>query len=71
MTVTTLDTSTKMPIPVERVLDGARDLQEVLVIGWDKDGELYGASSTGEVGELLELIERFKFKLLHGDYTSD
>ncbi len=59
---------TKGPVPVDKVLDGARDLEEVLVIGWDKDGDIGAGSSTGDVAELLHLIERFKFKLLAGDF---
>lgn len=57
-------------IPVDHVLDGAReqDLTEVLVIGWDSDGEIYGACSTGRTADILELIDTFKSKLVRGDY---
>lgn len=59
------------PVPVPRVLDGAKaaDLEDVLVIGWEKNGELYGGCSTGETAVILELMERLKFKLLNGDYN--
>ena len=57
-------------IPVEIVLDGAKekDLTEVLVAGWDSDGQIYGASSTGRMDDILELIDMLKTKLVRGDY---
>lgn len=60
---------TKLPIPVERVLDGAKACESVLVLGWDAEGELYAAGSQGDARELLWLIEMFKQKLLQGDYA--
>lgn len=54
-------------IPVPTVLDGARDYDEVLVIGW-QDGEIVAGSSTGRTSEILEMIETLKFKLLRGDF---
>ena len=59
---------TDQPIPVARVLDGARDLAEVLVLGVTPDGELYAASSLSETGTLLFFIESFKHALLSGKY---
>ena len=53
-------------IPVESVLDGARGLTSVLVMGWTKDDEFYGASSTGDAKELLWLVEKFKSLVLIG-----
>lgn len=47
------------------------DLSEVVVIGWTKkDGELYmNASCEHNTGEVLHLIEAFKFQLMraHSD----
>lgn len=53
-------------IPCEKVLQGAiaANLDAVLVIGWDENGEMYSASSMGDVGELLLLIEKYKKELL-------
>ena len=56
--------TTTLPVPVERVLDGARDCTEVLVIGWDKDGKLFLAASHGDLGDHLILLERAKAVLL-------
>ena len=59
---------TKLPIPVETVLDAAKNCAAVLVLGWDEAGEFYAAASMAERGELLWLVELFKHKLLAGDY---
>lgn len=56
-------------IPVADVLDGAKTWQQVVVIGWDADGKIAGASSTGRTAEILEMLERIKFKILQGDYS--
>ncbi len=63
-----LEVETTLPIPVERVLDGARDqnLSLLMVIGRNVDGQLYAASSHGDVGNLLLLMERAKAALLEG-----
>lgn len=39
---------------------------DVLVIGFESDGSLYFAGSTGEVGNILTLMELAKFQLLSG-----
>lgn len=60
---------TKLDIPVERVLDGAKDLESVLVLGWTKSGQLYAASSMGGDGmRAIELAMRFQHKYLDGGY---
>lgn len=45
----------------------------VLIIGWDKEGELDCRASTNlaDGGELLWLIEKFKSNLLTGVYEGD
>lgn len=58
---------TYLDIPVERVLDEAKpqvDEGGVVVLGWDKDGELYFASSIADGGEVLWLLEKAKTALL-------
>lgn len=46
--------------------------REVLVIGWDQDGILdVAASSTLTAKDCSWLVDRFKVKLLSGDYTED
>lgn len=53
-------------IPVERVLDNApRDLRVAILVGLDKDKELYMASSTVDVGTMLLLLERMKSQLIY------
>jgi hypothetical protein len=61
-----LDIITKLDIPVERVIDAAKEaeLQDVIVIGWDKNGDIYFASSKADGGEVLWLIEKAKKRLL-------
>jgi hypothetical protein len=62
--------STKLDLPASRVLEKAIDaeLNVVLVLGFSEDGDLYAASSTGNEGMLLRLLEKFKHKLMAGDY---
>jgi len=58
--VTTLD------IPPERILRKAADadLQEVIIIGTSKEGDLYFAGSMADGGNALWLIEKAKKALL-------
>lgn len=44
--VTYLHPTTDQPMPVDRVLDGARHCTDVLVLGWTADGTFYAASTT-------------------------
>jgi hypothetical protein len=64
-----LDTITNLDIPPDRVLDGAMTkLDSVVVLGYDKDANEYFASSSGDMTEVLWLMERFRHKLLNGDF---
>ena len=54
---------TKGDIPVENVLDGAKDLEMVVVIGFKKDGTEYFASSSGNSMECAWIAGRY-IKLL-------
>jgi hypothetical protein len=52
-----------------KVLESAKGVvSTVLIIGKTPDGESYVASNTGNKEQLLMLVERFKFKLMNGDY---
>lgn len=57
---------TRLPIPVERILRKAseEDLKEVIVVGFDQEGEFYFVSSEPDGGDVLWLLEMAKFKLL-------
>jgi hypothetical protein len=63
-----LDCITTLPIPPEKVLQAALDhgLQEVVVIGYTKDGDYYLASSEPDGGRIIWLLELAKKKLLEG-----
>jgi len=57
---------TKLDIPVERVLEAAKDqLDGVVLLGFDKSGNFYGASSYSDAGTVLYLMEACK-KMLMG-----
>lgn len=45
---------------------------EVIVLGWDKDGNFNAAATTGlkDGADVLWFIELFKHKLMNGDYIS-
>ena len=67
--VTYLYPQTAEDIPVSRVLHGALDCTDVLVLGWAEDGTFYAGSSTSDNAALLLLVETFKHALLSGDYN--
>lgn len=56
---------TKLDLPVDRVLEQAKDkMAHVVLMGWDKDGELYFASTFADGGEILWLMEKCKEALM-------
>lgn len=48
---------TKGPVGPRAVAEGAAELESILVLGWDKQGQFYIASSSPDVGELLLLTK--------------
>ncbi len=64
--VVALDVVTSLDLPADRILDGARDadLGGVVILGWDRDGEEYFASSIADGADVLWLLERLKLELL-------
>lgn len=56
---------TRLDIEPNKVLESAVDeLESCVVIGYDKDGDEYFASSIGNDAEVLWLLERFKAFLI-------
>jgi hypothetical protein len=47
-------------VPVQGVLEGAKMLDVVCIMGYDKDGNEYFASSCGEIKEINWLLDRYK-----------
>jgi hypothetical protein len=48
----------------------AGDFSELVIIGWDKNGEFDARATLGlkDGGDMLWLIEAFKFKLMSGEF---
>lgn len=57
---------TKLEIPCEKLLKKAIDsnLTTVLILGYNKDGSLYFASSHADGGDIMWLMEKAKKELL-------
>ena len=64
--VTILRVLTTLDVPIDRVLEGAlaAELDAVVVLGYDKNGDEYFASSNADGGDVVWLMERMKLKLL-------
>lgn len=56
---------TTIDYPAEHLLQRAirEKVKEVVICGWDADGEPYVASSVANASEVLWLLERAKIKL--------
>lgn len=69
-----LNMMTKNDIPVERVAQGlvedADNFDNVLILGFTKDGLFDTRSTSGDVGQMLEMMELFKYNLLQGKYDN-
>ena len=64
--VIVLDVPTRLDIPVDRILDRAKEagLSHVIVVGETEDGEFYFASNRADGPETLWSLEMAKLKLL-------
>jgi hypothetical protein len=53
-------------LPVDRVLDGAKDagLESVQVIGFDASGQLVTLSSVADIAQMLLMLELAKVRVL-------
>ena len=59
---------TKLDLPPDRVLESAKDrLEGVVILGFDKEGGEYFASSYADGGDVLWLLERCKLRILTAD----
>lgn len=57
---------TKLDLPAERVLEAAKnEMENVVLIGWHKDGSLYFASNIADGGEVLWLLKKAEQELLN------
>ncbi len=63
--VINLPVITKLDLPVDRILEEAikAELSEVVLMGYDKDGGYYFASSKADGGDVLWLLEYTKRRL--------
>ena len=63
--VVTFDAPTRLDIPVDRVLDGAKEsgLSSVVVIGFREDGEFYFSSSQADAADVAWLCQRALYEL--------
>lgn len=63
--VITLTGVTKLDLPPDRILEAAiGQLEGVVIIGYDLEGNEYFASSYSDRGKILWLLERMKKMLL-------
>lgn len=64
--VVDLNCKTRLDLPAEKVLGKAleADLDIAVVIGYDKDGEFYFASTTSNGADVVWLFEQGKLELL-------
>ena len=64
-TVIELETITTLDIPPDKILTKATGkLKEAIVMGWDRDDNLYFASSKADGGDCNWLIDKCKMALL-------
>lgn len=60
-----LNNTTRLNLPPDRVLEKAvGEMSGVVVLGYDKDGNEYFASSYADGGEILWLLEMCKKRLM-------
>ena len=63
---------TKLDIPVDRVLEEAKEkLDTCILIGYDKWGDLYFASTVSDGGDVLWLLEKAKQALMNVDQQEE
>lgn len=63
--------TTLHPIPVERILDAAKHLEYVLIIGYEPDGKPYVACSEGDLAKATYAAQKFITEVHTGKYGDD
>ncbi|HDY64849.1 MAG TPA: hypothetical protein ENH84_01280 [Phycisphaerae bacterium] len=69
-----LECVTRLDLPPDRILKAALDegdLESVVILGYDSQGEEYFASSIADCGAVMWLMERLKLQLLGFDDDAD
>ena len=57
---------TRLDLPPDKILEEAKgEFEGVVVMGWNKDGSLYFASSYADGGDVLWLLEACKKVLMN------
>lgn len=58
--VVKLQVETTLDLPLDTVLDGAREaeLEDAIIIGWECGSKFYLASQTNDTGKMFILLER-------------
>lgn len=55
------DGETKLELEADKVLDAAKGrVEDCIIAGWDKDGELYLATTSGNMPEIIFILEHAK-----------
>ena len=56
---------TRLDLPPDRILEAAKGkMKGVVIVGFDKDGEVYAASSYADGGTVMWLLEACKTKMM-------
>lgn len=63
--IVNLNMVTRFDLPPDRILEAALDkLDKVVILGYEKDGSEYFASSIADGADVVWLLERCKLRLL-------
>lgn len=60
---------TTLPIPIERVLNGGKDAEFVLLLSCTKDGRFVAAASEADLLKCADAANRFLHKLYGGGFN--
>jgi len=64
--VVVLQVETTLDLPLDRVLDDARnaELEDCIILGWEHGKRFWLSSQTADVGKMLVLLERARMLLI-------